>query len=173
MHIIHIRVYRICTRSSVWIAGDILLDSSGTSNEKMKKFLLYIVLSLVTCLTCVGQGIRLHNINDTLWYSLDKKAAQTLIYKANKGDLFDEYVMAHNKIMREVLEAKVKADKIQEVQQESLDFYKVSYGECSIELLKYDNRFNQVLKDSNKFKKQRNVSIGLVVALAISLGIIL
>lgn len=128
-----------------------------------------LIFMLLLCTSAVGQdvGVKIFEIENETWYGLNKPAAQNIIKKAVKGTYFDSYVLHSNKILEQVVEAKLASDQSQIELQNSLAkcrYVAINSQEDSIRLKKELEGLNELNK---KFKQQRWYLVGGILLLTV------
>jgi hypothetical protein len=128
------------------------------------KYIILLAMFFISTYS-YSQTVKIIVQSDTTWYSMDKTAAQNIIYNANKGVNFDSYRKSFDLFLNEVLKAKVKSDSIQMVLQQDLTHCKSLVIMAEKDKVKLYNSTFKLSEDKDKFKRQRNTMLGISAAL--------
>ena len=131
------------------------------------KSLVFVLLLFASISYGQDPGVKIFELENDTWYGLNKPAAQNIIKKAVKGTYFDSYVLHSNKILEQVMEAKLASDQSQIELQNSLAkcrYVAINSQEDSIRLKKDLEGLNVL---NEKFKKQRWYLVGGILLLTV------
>lgn len=131
------------------------------------KSLIFVFLFFANALYSQDPGVKIFEVEGETWYGLNKPAAQNIIKKAVKGTYFDSYVLHSNKLLEQVMKAKLASDQSQIELQNSLAkcrYVAINSQEDSIRLKKELEGLNVL---NEKFKKQRWYLLGGILLLTV------
>lgn len=131
------------------------------------KSLIFVLLLFASVSYGQEPGVKIIEVEGETWYGLNKPAAQNIIKKAVKGTYFDSYVLHSNKILEQVMEAKLASDQSQIELQNSLAkcrYIAIGSQEDSIRLRKELEGLSVL---NEKFKKQRWYLVGGILLLTV------
>lgn len=129
------------------------------------KSLVFVLLLFASVSYGQEPGVKIFELENETWYGLNKPAAQNIIKKAVKGTYFDSYVMHSNKILEQVLEAKLSSDQSQIELQNSLAKCRYVAIGSQEDNLRLERELESLNALNQKFKKQRWYLVGGILLL--------